>query len=94
MIWKTALLGVIYTGLGALFVKSALQRRSAVRLWREANGGPFDLKQRLFITEQELERAKLPPESARMLGLARRDLGFAMTLLMAALIIQNVTLGE
>ncbi len=92
MIWRTLLLGLIYGGLGVLFVKSALERRAAVQLWREANGGPFDFKQRKFTTELELDRAQLPPAAAQMLRHARRDMGFALALLPVALTIQTLTL--
>lgn len=92
MMWRTILLWVIYTGLGVLFVKAALERRAAAQLWREANGGPFDFKQRKFTTELELDRAKLPPAAQRELQHARRDLGFALMLLPVALAIQTLTL--
>jgi hypothetical protein len=92
MIWRTILLWLIYTGLGLLLVKSALERRAAAQLWREANGGPFDFKQKKFTTELELDRAKLPPAAARELQHARRDLGFALMLLPLALTIQTLTL--
>jgi hypothetical protein len=94
MLLRLALLGVTYAGLGILFVKSHLERRAAVHLWRQALGGSYDHKQRRFATELELDRAKLPKSAAHQLRLSRQDMGFALMVLPVALTIQLLNLGN
>jgi hypothetical protein len=88
------LLWMIYAGLGALTVKSALERKAAARMWQEAVGGPYDFAQKRFVVELELDRAVLPPKAAQMLRRSRRDMGFVLLLLPLALTIQTINLGE
>lgn len=91
---RALLLWVIYSGVGVLMLKAALDRRRAVARWRAAVGGDFDKTQRCFVTELELDRRRLPPEAERLLRLSRVSLSFGLGMVGLALTVQTITLGD
>jgi hypothetical protein len=82
----------IYAGAGVAFVRAVILRREALAAWREAVGGSFDTGQRRFITDLDLDRARLPPGAARKLIESRRVLVAGSLALMIALFLNFLVL--
>ncbi|MBL8550698.1 MAG: hypothetical protein JNJ73_12010 [Hyphomonadaceae bacterium] len=89
---ELVILALIYAGAGVAFVRAVILRREAVAAWRQAAGGTFDKRQHKFITDLDLDRARLPPLAARKLIESRRVLVAGSAALMIALLLNFLVL--
>jgi hypothetical protein len=89
------IVAMIFIGAAAAMVRAVLLRREAVSAWRAAVGGKFDARQRRFVTDLDLDRARLPPAALRKLTESRRALiAGALVGLIGALAMYWVTIAH
>lgn len=93
MAWAHLIFFGAYVLLGIEMVRAVFLRRAAVSAWRESNGGAFDTHQRRFVTDLDLDRAKLPPASVALLHRSRRMIVIASCLTVALLAAQLVMMA-
>ncbi|MGE3302570.1 MAG: hypothetical protein AB7M12_05600 [Hyphomonadaceae bacterium] len=68
------LVALIFTGAAAAMLRAIWLRREAVSFWRASAGGKFDAGQCRFVTDLDLDRARLPANARAKLAESRKAL--------------------
>ena len=83
--WAHLLFFALYVGLGIEMLRAIFKRRSALALWRQSVGGGYDKAQRRFVTNLDLDRARLPRAADDLMQQSRRTLAVCCVVLAALL---------
>jgi hypothetical protein len=88
MAWAHLLFFAAYVGLGLELLRATFKRRAALAAWRAAAGGAFDRGQHRFVTNLDLDGARLPEPARRLLKESRQSMAICGVILIALLALQ------